>query len=119
MKNTVVLDCIDTTKFIISFLIISQVLSNDIKTDDILTSAQIAYIQQLSANYPEQDFDAKFIGQLLGMVFGNETLKQSSAQGKKSRVNGKCHNALDQNKLFVVKCKLFVQNYNLNGKYFE
>lgn len=47
--------------------------------------------------------DSKFVSNLLVNVFGEGTLKMSSAGGRKSNFNNVAHNALDQDKLKFIE----------------
>lgn len=50
-----------------------------------------------------QEFDSKFVGFFLVAVFGEDTLRQSSAGGNLSNFNGVSHAALNDVKLKFIK----------------
>lgn len=51
--------------------------------------------------------DSNFVSILLSAVFGDDVLKESSVEGKKSNLNNASHKALETKKLKFIKGSFF------------
>lgn len=66
----------------------------------VLTSDQI---RKLNAMNKSAEFDSKYVGYLLSIIFGDKILKISSRRGTSSNFNGVRHAPLDSSKLSIVE----------------
>lgn len=68
-------------------------------------------VRKLTAMNKSAEFDSKYIGYLLSIVFGEDILKISSAHGTASNFNGARHVPLDAMKLAFVESMSEVSSY--------
>lgn len=71
--------------------------------DDSIVRIQQSDLLELKGSRSTAATDSSFVSLLLGSVFTNDVLKQSSAGGRKSNYNGVSHNALERVKLKFIE----------------